>query len=67
MLKDLEMWAMAKRVRIGPLEVICRFVQQIGMGTLTGTSNELPVKQNLQISSFDLAQEEVQQKEMFAV
>ena len=60
MLKDLEMWAMAKRVRIGPLQVNCRFAQQIGMGTLTETSHEIHMKQDLQFDSFDLTQKEVQ-------
>ncbi len=66
-LRDPEIWAIAQRVGAGPLQVIFRFAQQIGMLPLTGTTDETHMKEDLQIESFELTMEEVKRVEMIAV
>lgn len=63
-LRDPEVWAIAKRVGAGPLQVIFRFAQQIGMLPLTGTTNEAHMKEDLQIESVNLTEEEIHRIEM---
>ena len=66
-LRDPEIWAIAKRVGAGPLQVIFRFAQQIGMLPLTGTTNEEHMKEDLHIEHFDLTQEDIDKIERIAV
>ena len=66
-LRDPEIWAIAKRVGMGPLQIIFRFAQQIGMLPLTGTSNEQHMREDLQIECFDLSQEEIEKIEGICV
>jgi len=51
--------AMAKRLGTGPLQVIFRFAQQIGILPLTGTTNEQHMKQDVGVDRFELSEEEV--------
>lgn len=66
-LRDPEIWEMAKRVGTGPMQVIFRFAMQIGMLPLTGTTNEQHMKEDLQIEHFELTQEELTRFEMIMV
>jgi diketogulonate reductase-like aldo/keto reductase len=51
--------ASASRLGTGPLQVIFRFAQQIGILPLTGTTNERHMKEDLQINRIELSEEEV--------
>lgn len=66
-LRDPEVWSIAKRVGTGPAQVIFRFAMQIGMLPLTGTTNEQHMKEDLQVESFELSPEETTRIEMIAV
>lgn len=66
-LRDPEIWEMAKRVGTGPIQVIFRFAMQIGMLPLTGTTNEQHMKEDLQAEHFELTQEELTRIEMIMV
>jgi diketogulonate reductase-like aldo/keto reductase len=54
---------MAQRVGAGPMQIIFRFAQQIGMLPLTGTTNEQHMKDDLNSESFDLTAQELTQIE----
>jgi diketogulonate reductase-like aldo/keto reductase len=51
--------ATANRLSTGPLQVIFRFAQQIGILPLTGTTSERHMKEDLQIGRIELSEEEV--------
>jgi len=51
--------AMARRLGTGPLQVIFRFAQQIGIVPLTGTTSEEHMKEDLQVERLELTRDEV--------
>jgi diketogulonate reductase-like aldo/keto reductase len=57
----------AKRLNTGIAQVIFRFAQQIGMLSLTGTTSEQHMKEDLQAERFTLSAEELQRIETIAV
>jgi diketogulonate reductase-like aldo/keto reductase len=59
--------AMAKRLGTGPLQVIFRFAQQIGILPLTGTTSEQHMKEDLQVEHVELSGDEVRVVEGIAV
>ncbi len=66
-LREPEIWEMAKRLETGPQQVIFRFAMQIGMLPLTGTTSEQHMKEDLQVEGFELTPEEMKRIEMIAV
>lgn len=67
-LRDPEVWSIARRVGGNPLQVIFRFALQVGMLPLTGTTNEQHMKDDLAVlTGFELSKEEVQTIESIAV
>jgi len=60
-LRDPQVWEIAKRVGANPLQVIFRFALQIGILPLTGTTNEQHMKDDLEVlTKFELSNEDVQ-------
>lgn len=57
--RNPDVGTIAHRVGAGPLQVIFRFAQQIGMLPLTGTTNPLHMKEDLKIEDFELTPEEI--------
>jgi diketogulonate reductase-like aldo/keto reductase len=51
--------SIAKRLGVGPMQVIFRFAMQVGMVPLTGTSNEQHMKEDLEVYRISLTDEEV--------
>lgn len=51
--------SIAKRLGVGPAQVIFRFAQQMGMIPLTGTTKEQHMKEDLQIEGIELTNEEI--------
>lgn len=67
-LRDPEVWSIAKRVGANPLQVIFRFALQVGMLPLTGTTNEQHMKDDLAVlTGFELSNQEVQTIESIAL
>ena len=66
-LREPEIWEMAKRLETGPQQVIFRFAMQIGMLPLTGTTSEQHMKEDLQVEGFELTPEETKRIEMIAL
>ena len=67
-LREPQVWDMAKRVGANPLQVIFRFALQVGMLPLTGTTNEQHMKDDLAVlTGFELTKEEIQIIESIAV
>ena len=66
-LGDPEIRAIARRLGTGPLQVIFRFAQQIGILPLTGTTSEQHMKEDLQVLNFELSPDETKLIEMIAV
>ena len=66
-LRDPEIWEIAKRVGTGPAQVIFRFAQQIGMLPLTGTTSQQHMQEDLQAETFELTPNEVTRVEMIAI
>lgn len=67
-LRDPEVWNIAKRVGANPLQVIFRFALQVGMLPLTGTTNEQHMKDDLAVlTGFELSTQEVEIIESIAV
>ncbi len=66
-LREPEIWEMAKRLATGPQQVIFRFAMQIGMLPLTGTTSEQHMKEDLQVEGFELTPEETKRIELIAV
>ncbi len=66
-LRDPQVWDIAKRVGANPMQVIFRFARQIGMLPLTGTTNEQHMKDDLTVlTQFDLSQDDIQKIESIA-
>lgn len=66
-LRDPQVWEIAKRVGANPLQVIFRFALQIGMLPITGTTNEQHMKDDLAVlTGCELTKEEVQILESIA-
>ena len=67
-LRDPQVWDIAKRVGANPLQVIFRFVLQIGMLPLTGTTDEQHMKDDLAaLTQFDLTPDDLQKIESIAL
>jgi diketogulonate reductase-like aldo/keto reductase len=67
-LRDPQVWDIAKRVGANPLQVIFRFALQMGMLPLTGTTNEQHMKDDLAVlTQVELSQEDIQTIETIAV
>ena len=58
-LRTAEIGRIAQRVGAGPMQVIFRFAQQIGMLPLTGTTNEQHMKDDVNCETFDLTHQEL--------
>jgi diketogulonate reductase-like aldo/keto reductase len=66
-LRDPQVWEIAKRVGANPLQVIFRFALQIGMLPIIGTTNEQHMKDDLAVlTGCELTKEEVQILESIA-
>ena len=66
-LRDPQIWDIAKRVGANPLQIIFRFSHQIGMLPLTGTTNEQHMKDDLAVlTQFELTQTDIQTIEAIA-
>lgn len=65
-LADPDVLAIAKRVGVGPAQVIFRFAMQIGMLPLTGTTSEHHMKEDLQAERVTLLPEDIQYIESIA-
>ncbi len=66
-LRDPQVWEIAKRVEANPLQVIFRFALQIGMLPVTGTTNEQHMKDDLAVlTKFELSTDDVQTIESIA-
>jgi diketogulonate reductase-like aldo/keto reductase len=59
-LADPEVRAIARRLQVGPTQVIFRFAMQIGMLPLTGTTSVQHMKEDLAVEQFNLSPEELQ-------
>ena len=67
-LRDPQVWDIAKRVGANPMQVIFRFALQIGMLPLTGTTDEQHMKDDLAVlTQFDLSQDDIQTIESIAI
>ena len=67
-LRDPQVWDIAKRVGGNPLQVIFRFALQIGMLPLTGTTNEQHMKDDLAVlTQFELSSNDLQTIESVAI
>ena len=67
-LRDPQVWDIAKRVGANPLQVIFRFALQIGMLPLTGTTDQQHMKDDLAVlTQFDLSQDDLQTIESIAL
>jgi diketogulonate reductase-like aldo/keto reductase len=67
-LRDPQVWEIAKRVGANPLQVIFRFALQIGMLPVTGTTNEQHMKDDLAVlTQFELSTDDVQKIEFIGI
>ena len=67
-LRDPQVWEIAKRVGANPLQIIFRFALQIGMLPLTGTTNEQHMKDDLAVlTQFELSTDDVQKIESITI
>jgi diketogulonate reductase-like aldo/keto reductase len=67
-LRDPQVWEIAKRVGANPLQVIFRFALQIGMLPVTGTTNEQHMKDDLAVlTKFELSTDDVQKIESIGI
>jgi len=67
-LRDPQVWDIAKRVGANPMQVIFRFALQIGMLPLTGTTDEQHMKDDLDVLvKFQLSQDDIQKIESIAM
>ena len=62
-----EVLDMAKHYETGPMQIIFRFAQQIGMLPLTGTSNKQHMKEDLDIQRFSLTPDQIDRLETIAI
>jgi diketogulonate reductase-like aldo/keto reductase len=60
---DPDVQAIAKRLRTGTPQVIFRFAMQVGMLPLTGTTNPLHMKEDLQAEQLSLSPEDIERIE----
>lgn len=58
--------SIAKRLGVGPAQVIFRFAMQIGMLPLTGTTSEQHMKEDLEVEGLELTPDEVKLIERIA-
>lgn len=67
-LRDPQVWEIAKRVGANPLQVIFRFALQLGMLPLTGTTNEQHMTDDLAVlTKFELSTDDVQKIESIGI
>ncbi len=67
-LRDPQVWDIAKRVGANPMQVIFRFALQIGMLPLTGTTDESHMKDDLAVlTQFELTENDLQSIESIAI
>jgi diketogulonate reductase-like aldo/keto reductase len=67
-LRDPQVWDIAKRVGANPFQVIYRFALQIGMLSLTGTTNEQHMKDDLAVlTQFELSTDDIQKIESIGI
>ena len=67
-LRDPQVWEIAKRVGANPLQVIFRFALQIGMLPLTGTTNGQHMRDDLEVlTKFELSTDDVQKIESIGI
>ena len=67
-LRDPQVWEIAKQVGANPLQVIFRFALQIGMLPVTGTTNEQHMKDDLAVlTQFELSTDDVQKIESIGI
>ena len=67
-LRNPQVWEIAKRVGANPLQVIFRFALQIGMLPVTGTTNEQHMKDDLAaLTKFELSTDDLQKIEFIAL
>jgi diketogulonate reductase-like aldo/keto reductase len=67
-LRDQQVWDMAKRVGANPMQVIFRFARQIGMLPLTGTTDPQHMKDDLAaLTQFELTQDDLHVIESIAL
>jgi len=67
-LRNPQIWDIAKRVGVNPLQVIFRFALQSGMLPLTGTTNEQHMTEDLDIlTTFKLSRDDLQKIESIAI
>lgn len=67
-LRDPQVWEIAKRVGANPFQVIFRFALQIGMLPLTGTTNEQHMTDDLEVlRKFELSTDDVQKIESIGI
>ncbi len=67
-LRDPQVWDIAKRVGGNPMQVIFRFARQIGMLPLTGTTNESHMKDDLAVlTQLELSQDDLQLIESISI
>jgi len=62
-----EIGALAKQHATGPMQIVFRFAQQIGMLPITGTSNPQHMKEDLEIQRFSLTADQLGLIEQIAV
>ena len=67
-LRDPQVWEIAKRVGANPLQVIFRFALQIGMLPVTGTTNEQHMKDDLAVlTKFELSTDDLKKIEFIGI
>ena len=67
-LRDPQVWDIAKRVGANPMQIIFRFALQIGMLPLTGTTDQQHMKDDLAVlAQFELSQNDLQELETIAL
>ena len=67
-LRDPQIWKIAKRIGANPMQIIFRFALQIGMLPLTGTTNEQHMKDDLTVlAKFELSEEDIKKTEFIAI
>lgn len=67
-LRDPQVWEIAKRIKVNPFQVIFRFALEVGMLPLTGTTNEQHMKDDLAVlTQFELTQDDLHIIESIAI
>ncbi len=65
--RDPEIQRIARRLGMGPAQIVFRFAMQIGMLPLTGTTSQQHMKEDLQAESLELSTEEIRRIETIAL